>query len=76
MTDQPGNSYGMKCPSCGESNQIDVAAIVWVRLCQDGTDIFEAANGDQEWTDTSAAYCGSCDHAGTVASFTKTGGAS
>jgi hypothetical protein len=36
------------------------------RLCRDGTDMFEAANGDQEWTDNNAAYCGSCGHGGTV----------
>jgi len=65
------NDYGMKCPRCGSSSRIDIAATVWVRLCLDGTDIFEAANSDQEWTDNSAAYCGSCGHGGTVASFTE-----
>ena len=65
------NAFDMKCPACGESDRIDVAATVFVRLCQDGTDIFAAANGDHEWTDTSAAHCGSCGHPGTVASFTE-----
>jgi hypothetical protein len=67
----PGNTYGMKCPRCESSNRIDVAAVVWVRLCHNGTDIFEAANGDQEWTDNSATHCGSCGLSGTVASFTE-----
>ncbi len=56
MSHRPGNSYGMKCPHCGESNQIDVAATIWVRLCRGGTDIYEAANGDQEWNSNSATY--------------------
>lgn len=75
MTGDLHNDYGMACPHCGSSNRIDVAATVWVRLCRDGTDIFEAANGDQEWTDNSATYCGGCGEGGTVASFTKTGSA-
>jgi hypothetical protein len=70
MTDLD-NAFGMKCPRCGSSNRIDVAATVFVRLCQDGTDVFAAANGDHEWTDTSAVQCGSCGHAGTVASFSE-----
>jgi len=74
MTRPLANTYGMACPKCRSSNQIDVAAVVWVRLCRDGTDVFEAANGDQEWTKTSAAYCAGCGQTGTVASFTKAGG--
>ena len=70
MTDL-ANAFGMQCPRCGSSNRIDVAATVFVRLCQDGTDVFAAANGDHEWTDTSAAHCGRCGHPGTVASFTE-----
>jgi hypothetical protein len=70
MTDLD-NDFGMKCPSCGLSDRIDVAATVFVRLCRDGTDVFAADNGDHEWTDTSAAHCGGCLHAGTVASFTE-----
>jgi hypothetical protein len=76
MTGTLDDDYGMKCPQCGASDCIDVAATVWVRLCRDGTDMFEAANGDQEWTDNNAAYCGTCGHGGTVASFTIIGGAS
>jgi len=71
MSDDLDNDHGMKCPHCGSSNRIDVAATVWVRLCHDGTDIHEAANTGQEWTDNSSAYCGACGHGGTVASFTK-----
>ena len=67
----PDNPFGMRCPACGKSDRIDIAATVFVRLCRSGTDIFAAANGDHEWTDSSAAHCCSCGHAGTVASFTE-----
>lgn len=70
MTDLD-NIFGMKCPDCGRSDEIDVAATIWVRLCRDGTDVTEAENGDHEWTDTSAASCASCGQHGTVASFTE-----
>lgn len=76
MRDSLANDFGMQCPNCGSSNRIDVAATVWVRLCPDGTDIYEADNGDQEWTDSSSAHCGSCGHDGTVATFTDAGGQS
>jgi hypothetical protein len=65
------NCFDMKCPRCGASNEIDVAATVWVRLCHDGTDIFEAYNSDHEWNDDSAAVCCACDYAGTVRDFTS-----
>jgi hypothetical protein len=68
------NDFGMRCPACGKSHRIDVAATVWVRLCEDGTDVYEAANSGQEWTDNSAAYCGSCGHGGNVSDFSKAGG--
>lgn len=74
MSNEIDNDFGMKCPDCGRSDQIDVAATVWVRLCPDGTDVYEAENGDHEWSGDSTAKCCSCDHVGTVATFTKAGG--
>jgi len=68
------NDSGMICPECGASDEIDVAATVWVRLCHDGTDVTAAANGDQEWDDHSGAVCGTCGHHGDVAEFSKAGG--
>jgi hypothetical protein len=63
------NDFGMKCPACGASDQIDVCADVWVRLCRDGTDVTSAANGDHEWSDYSGAKCCACGHGGNVADF-------
>ena len=68
MTDLD-NAFGMKCPKCGASGEIDVCANVWVRLCPDGTDVTQAENGDHEWEDGSPAACDSCGHAATVWDF-------
>jgi hypothetical protein len=76
MTDMIDNDFGMKSPKCGASDEIDIAATVWVRLCHDGTDVTEAANGDHEWGDHSASVCGSCGHHGDAAEFSKAGGKS
>jgi hypothetical protein len=65
------NQFDMKCPRCGSDDEIDVQASVWVRLCHDGTDIFNAHSGDHEWSDNSAAVCCACDHAGTVREFSE-----
>jgi len=73
MTDDLHNDFGMICPKCGQSSHIDVAAVVWVRLCPDGTDVYEAANGDHEWSEASAAYCAHCGQHGTVALFSQSG---
>ena len=65
------NQFDMKCPRCGSDEQIDIAAAVWVRLCPDGTDIFEAHNGDHTWDDDSAAVCCACGHNGTAREFAE-----
>ena len=69
MTGTLNNAFGMKCPDCRKSDQIDVAATIWVRLREDGTDVTEAANGDHEWDKDSAAVCHSCGRAGMVREF-------
>jgi len=63
-------AWNMACPQCGDDDQIDIGATVYVRLCIDGTDITEAANGDHEWDGDSSALCNACGYAGTVKSFT------
>ncbi len=63
------NQFDMVCPKCGASDEIDVAATVWVRLCEDGTDATNSGDGDQEWEPTSACVCRTCGHGATVADF-------
>lgn len=67
------DEWEMACPNCGDCLRIDICANIWVRLCVDGTDPYEADNQEHEWAETSAAHCGTCGHDGTVASFTNAG---
>lgn len=69
IADELDNEFGLRCPECGRSAEIDIAATVWVRLCPDGTDVTASRNGDHEWANESAAQCCVCGHCGTVADF-------
>ena len=62
-------TWNMACPACGDDEQIDIAATVYIRLCLDGTDISAAENGDHEWTENSPAQCCTCGYTGTVRQF-------
>lgn len=62
-------TWGLRCPECGGSDDIDIAATVWVRLCRDGTDPTLAACGDHEWGDDSSASCDGYGHQATVSAF-------
>jgi hypothetical protein len=61
--------WSVRCPQCSMSDEIDIAATVWVRLCPNGTDPTLAANGDQEWTDDSGACCNACGFHAQVREF-------
>ncbi len=74
MTSTVKEAWKMACPECGDDLRIDIAAVVWVRLTPDGTDITEAENGDHEWSDRSKAVCGTCGYTGNVRKFTEAGG--
>ena len=58
---------GMACPSCGSVGPFAIQASVIVLVGDDG--ILEDTSG-HEWNDTSICGCDSCDHSGTVATFT------
>lgn len=76
MTVKLDNAFGMKCPDCGKSDEIDIAATVWIRPCPDGTDVDAAANGDHEWSGHSGAKCCACGFGGNVSDFSNDGAAS
>lgn len=69
MTGKCENAFGLVCPRCHRSDEIDVAATVWIRLCPDGTDFTAAENGDHEWDDVSLAACHSCGHSAAARDF-------
>jgi hypothetical protein len=57
------------CPKCGGSDDIQIVALVTVRLIQSeklGTEGSEPVDSDHEWTEQSAAWCGECNWSGKV----------
>lgn len=62
------NQWGYVCPSCGDSEFIDVVAQVWVRLVEDGTDDSLPMEQAVEWDGNATAKCsaGGCDWGGKV----------
>ena len=60
------NQWNLCCPGCGRTDELDIAATVWVRLCPDGTDVTLAHNDDHEWDDDSLVFCTACDFQGQV----------
>ena len=59
-----GNSHGYLCPNCNKGDNLEIAAIHWVKLVPDGTGY--AQDGSEQWDDNSAARCTNCDWSGFV----------
>ncbi len=70
------NFLDMRCPTCGDETAIDIAAIVWIRVCADGTDADASRDGSHDFEPKSPAVCAACGHCGTVREFERAGGAS
>jgi hypothetical protein len=63
------NCFDLRCPKCGNSEEIDISAPVWARITNDGTDTDLSENGGHEWDDDSPARCAACCHSGKVGDF-------
>ena len=63
------NMFNMKCPRCRRDDRIDIAATIWVRLTENGTDADEAHNGVHEYGPNSPATCWACGYFGHVTEF-------
>jgi hypothetical protein len=63
------NCFDLRCPKCGNSEEIDISAPIWARITEDGTDSDLSANGGHEWDDDSPARCAACTHSGKVGDF-------
>ena len=63
------NAFDHVCPKCGDADHIDVAATIWLRLTEDGTDSEGAENGDHEFTPDSLAVCQACEFTGKLGEF-------
>jgi hypothetical protein len=63
------NCFDLRCPKCGNSDQIDVSSSIWARVTDEGTDPDLAKDGGHEWGDDSPARCAACGHSGKVTGF-------
>ncbi len=63
------NFFNLRCPHCRRDDAIDIQALVWIRIGEDGTDADESHSGDHEYTDESLARCDACAHEGPVTEF-------
>jgi hypothetical protein len=63
------NFLDIRCPKCRATDQIDIAATVWLRVMEDGTDADQSADGNHEFEPTSPATCNACGFAGQVRDF-------
>ncbi|MFT7021363.1 MAG: hypothetical protein ACJA07_000440 [Rhodococcus sp. (in: high G+C Gram-positive bacteria)] len=66
MSDNLNEASETVCPSCASTDQIDVAATVWVRITDNGTDADASSDGHHEYDGDSAASCGGCRWTGTL----------
>jgi hypothetical protein len=60
------NQFNFACPQCGQGDELDIAATVYVRLVADGTDADASHDGSHHWQDDSEAQCLACGWSGTV----------
>ena len=63
------NWMNKKCPKCSDADCIDVAARVWVRLTDDGSDADESQDCGHDYDETNSAKCVRCGFGGTLGDF-------
>lgn len=59
--------HGIRCPKCGNDEEIEISCQLWVQLVPDGA---ETVSQDNEWDSKSPCVCRKCKHQATVADFT------
>jgi len=68
-----GNRFNYRCPKCGRPDEIEIDAIVSVRLTSTGTEGDASNCGPDDWTGENGAGCDACGYSGTVKDFEPTG---
>jgi hypothetical protein len=70
------NGYGLKCPKCGNTDELNIECRVFVTVVgnrvQDPYDRSKYAHkafSGWQWGDVNAAQCPKCEHEATVADF-------
>jgi len=59
------NQFDMRCPQCGATDQIKIAAEVTIHLLPDGSDVV----GDHSWGSESFTLCDACGFEGEAKHF-------
>jgi hypothetical protein len=67
------NFLNARCPKCGDTDHLDVAATVWLRLTDDGTDADACDNRDHQYSPKSLCVCGACGHSARLSHFEAAG---
>lgn len=62
------NQFALRCPQCKSTGDIDVVAMISIRLVKDGSDADASRDGSHNWDSNSAANCG-CGFRGQVSDF-------
>jgi hypothetical protein len=66
-----GNRFNYRCPKCGSPDEIEIIALVSVRLTSTGTEGDASNCTPEDWTDFNGAGCNACGYDGTVADFDR-----
>jgi hypothetical protein len=61
------NLLDIRCPTCRATTQIDIAATVWLRVMEDGTD--QSKDGNHDFGPDSPATCNACGFTGRLHDF-------
>jgi hypothetical protein len=66
-----GNRFNYRCPQCGSLDEIEICALVSVRLAGNGAEIADDVKDIDGscWSSENAAGCGACDYEGAVKDF-------
>jgi hypothetical protein len=70
-----GNRFNYRCPKCGSPDQIEICALVSVRLTGNGAEIADDVKDIDGscWSSENAAGCGACGFQGAVKDFETSG---
>jgi len=63
------NFFDIRCPKCRATDQIDIAATVWLRVTEDGTDADQSEDGNHEFGPDSPVTCSACGFTGRLHDF-------
>jgi hypothetical protein len=66
-----GNRFNYRCPRCGSPDEIEITALVSVRLTSTGTEGDASNCTPEDWTDFNGAGCNACGYDGTVKDFDR-----